>query len=82
MMYNCYSVYDRVSGCYGSPVVHHNDDCAVRWFSKVSQCDEYAQPTDFELYCVGTFDVCSGVICPNSDLKPRFICKGRVIDNV
>lgn len=78
MIYELYSVYDKVSGVYGVPTPFVNRASAIRWFRVIIRDNEFAEPTDFELYKVGSFDTDKGVLF--STASPEFVEKG-VISN-
>lgn len=59
--YFLYVVYDRVAGTYGEPWCALKDDIAVRKFNYIMSNSPMVA-SDCELYCVGTYDVESGVI--------------------
>lgn len=77
MVYNLYCIYDRISGQFGSPTPHVNEASAQRWFLHCVNSNEFAEPTDFELYCVGEFNINSGKLV---GCEPQFILKGKVIE--
>lgn len=52
---NMYSVYDKVARQYGFPLMARNDDVAMRYYVD-GLMKQKVQSSDFELYCVGTFD--------------------------
>lgn len=78
MIYQLYTIYDKVAEQYGVPFASLNDAVAVRHFNKTVSMNMMAEPTDFELYGLGCFDTNSGQF---SDLSfnLRFIVKGKVI---
>lgn len=78
MIYNLYSIYDKVAEQYGVPFASLNDATATRSFQfQVSQ-NQMAEPTDFELYQVAQFNTDNGQL---TNCSVRFICKGRVMSN-
>lgn len=77
MQYILYIIYDKVAETYGIPFASLNDATATRQFQHQVQLNQLAEPTDFELFACGVFDVHSGMITQNS---LRFVAKGRVID--
>lgn len=78
MKYNMYCIYDKVSETYGAPFVDVNDATAIRQFLHYIAQNHMAEPTDFELYGCGVYDISSAEI---SDTKLRFVRKGAVISN-
>lgn len=80
MTYFVYSIYDKVAENYGSPFCSLNDATATRQFNHQVNNNALAEPTDFELYCLGSFEVSSAKLSVLSE--KRFICKGKVIDYV
>lgn len=77
MNYQLYAIYDKVAEQYGSPFVSLNDAVAVRSFNAECKRNMLAEPTDFELYCIGLYDTSLGSITPNTPI--RFVAKGQVI---
>lgn len=71
-------VYDKVAMTYTAPMVFDNTECAVRWFNITSNLCQTAEPTDFELYEIGSYDADKAKICVYE--KPDFIQKGEIID--
>lgn len=71
-----FSIYDKVSGLYGAPLCFVNDNVAKRHFLMVCDKAEF-DPTDLELYSLGTYDVERGQILAFE--QPKFIMRG--IDN-
>lgn len=78
MKYNMYCIYDKVSESYGAPFLAVNDATAIRQFLHQIAQNLLAEPTDFELYGCGLYDISSAEI---SDAKLRFVRKGSVISN-
>lgn len=76
MRYGIYSIYDKVAGLYGSPFVCVNEPVAIRQFNHQIASNLTAEPTDFELYCLGEFDINSGCIAACN--KPVFVVKGEL----
>lgn len=79
MIYNLYVSYDKVAEQYSAPFASLNDATATRTFNQSCMQNQLAEPTDFELYHVGSFSTDVGSISALD--KPRFIAKGRVINN-
>lgn len=67
-----YSVFDKVSKVFQFPCAVENDEAAIRGF--VGLADSYKFFSDLELYCVGSFNLETGVISP-SDV-PSLVCSG------
>lgn len=67
-----YSVFDKVSKVFQFPCAVENDEAAIRGF--VSLADSYKFFPDLELYCVGSFDLESGIITPVEVLS--LVCTG------
>ena len=64
MKYNIYSVRDIHNG-FGAPILDSNDHSAIRGFAygmKNTNPIMGFAPKDFDFYCIGEFDVHSGVI--------------------
>lgn len=80
MIYLLFCIYDKVAQTYGTPTPFVNRPAAQRWFRHVITSNELAEPTDFELYEVASFDVSSGIINLSSGGKPVFVEKGVIID--
>lgn len=59
---NLYSVFDKVSKVFQFPCAVENDEAAIRGF--VGLADSYKFFPDLELYCVGSFNLETGVITP------------------
>lgn len=75
MIYNLYVIFDKVAGVYSVPFASLSDATAIRQFEHQIVANLMAEPTDFELYSVGSFDVSSGVITSTS---LRFVSRGSV----
>ncbi len=69
---NLYSVFDKVSKVYQFPCAVENDEAAVRGFAGLA--DSYKFFPDLELYCVGSFNLETGVIIPVE--VPSLVCSG------
>ena len=67
-----YSVFDKVSKVFQFPCAVENDEAAIRGFAGLA--DSYKFFPDLELYCVGSFNLETGVISP-SDV-PSLVCSG------
>ena len=69
------AMYDKVVGVYSTPMAFDCVASASRWFSfYLQKADIMAEPSDFELYLLGYYNVDNASI----DLKdkPEFIMKG------
>lgn len=76
MVYFIYSMRDKHTG-FVSPTFDLNDQTASRNFSMALSKSEGVlgfAPSDFDLYCIGTWDTDSGVITPVS--LPRLVKTG------
>lgn len=65
-----YSVFDKVSKVFQFPCAVENDESAIRGF--VGLADSYKFFPDLELYCVGSFNLETGVITPVD--VPSLVC--------
>lgn len=77
-----YSIFDLKAGYYTPELLmHDNDDVAKRWFDTFlhSALDSNPNspivmyPSDFELHCLGVFDLYEGISCVYD--SPRPVCK-------
>lgn len=66
-----YSVFDKVSKVFQFPCAVENDETAIRGFAGLA--DSYKFFPDLELYCVGSFDMETGLITP-IEVVPAFVC--------
>lgn len=57
---NMYSIKDTVAEEFAPPFVANTDGVAVRMFSNALKGNLY--PKDYELYCIGSFDVSLGCV--------------------
>lgn len=73
MEYFIFSIYDRVAGLYAAPFLQVNAAAAKRYFRSVIEKDNSADPLDYELFCLGSFDTVKGEIVSHS---PNILCKG------
>lgn len=75
---NIYSLKDVKSG-YMSLMLYKNDELAVRAYKNLLSSGERNQvtmnPEDFELFCVGSIDLDSGIIVP----EVRFVCNHTIV---
>lgn len=67
-----YSVFDRVSGLYGTPMFSINEQTARREFNYLMGNAKMVS-NDCDLYKLGEFNTVSGVI--TSLDKPEFVCR-------
>lgn len=65
-----YSVFDKVSKVFQFPCSVENDETAMRGFADLAGSYKYF--SDLELYCVGSFNVETGVITPVE--VPSLVC--------
>lgn len=65
-----YSVFDKVSKVFQFPCAVENDASAIRGFAGLA--DSYKFFPDLELYCVGSFNLETGVIKPVD--VPSLVC--------
>lgn len=72
MKFNLYSIYDRVSGEYGSIFMEKNDSLAIRKFNYLASNSKMVS-ADLELYVLGFFDTETGELVAEN--KPVFISK-------
>lgn len=77
--FNLYAIYDKVAERYGAPTPHINEAVAIRWFKASVANNSMAEPTDFELYRIGSFNFELGVLVGTP--KPEFVLKGEVMTN-
>lgn len=78
MVYELYSIFDKKAGMYSNPQIEINQECAIRRFHFILQQSESQgiEPTDCELYKIGSFDSVKGTI--DALEKPLFVCGGVV----
>lgn len=76
MKFELYVIYDRIAGVYSNPRVQHNKEDAIRTFKYMTNNQKDADPTDYELYYIGTFDTKTGFV---TAFNPEFVCKGGEI---
>lgn len=72
MMYNVYSIRDRLIG-FGPLTVEPNDDVATRNFGMLRGNPDVPLD-DLELYQIGTYDTVTGVVAPC--VVPLLVCRG------
>lgn len=76
MIYGIYSIRDKHTG-FISPTFDLNDQAAARNFSMaLTRSDGVLgfAPSDFDLYCIGSFDSDSGIISPRA--LPELVMTG------
>lgn len=76
MIYEMYSIFDKVAGMYSEPFLALNEATAVRRFQWQMQQSTMVAG-DCALYKVGAFDVDTGVINP----CVTFVCNYEVTSN-
>lgn len=78
MVYELYVIYDKKAGMYSNPQIELNQECAIRRFHFILQqsASQGIEPTDCELYKIGTFNSIKGTI--KALQKPLFVCGGVV----
>lgn len=69
------SIYDRISGLYGTPTFSVNEQTAIREYNYLLSNAKMVA-SDCDLYKLGTFDTITGSI--SSLDKPEFICHYEV----
>lgn len=78
-----YSIRDTKAGSFQSPTVSSNDVTIARAFAEtvMNKRDPIIafSPSDFDLYCVGEFDLETGLISPVSPV--RLICNAQEVIN-
>lgn len=70
---NIYCIFDNVAKEFGSLFLQQNNDSAVRSFKSMFHVEQKTplNPSDFDLYLLGTFDIVNGNISPLHDLVYR-----------
>lgn len=79
-MINLYAVYDKASELYTSLIEETTDAAAIRGFLHACNSAGTAmaiQPSDYALYCVGSYDKSSGTIIA---CEHRKVQDGRRVD--
>lgn len=79
MIFQMFSIYDRVSGLYSEPFYALKRELAIRKFNYLMSNSSMVKD-DCELYEVGSFD-CSVGLGTYFD-KPDFVCKYQEVNNV
>lgn len=77
MIVNQYTIFDKVSGVYGMPFAQTNDATAIRYFNHLISRNEMAEPSDYDLFFVGTFNQQTGEFL-SSGL--RFVAHGAEVN--
>lgn len=80
---NLYSIRDRAARAFGNPFVMANNATAMRVFeAEVNRSSQdnmlHQAPHDFELYCVGSFNIDTGLVEQNLEL----VCTGNELVRV
>lgn len=75
MTYSVYSIYDKVSGEFGSPFLSLKNAQAVRQFQYMMSNSPMVA-ADCQLYCISEFDTETGRLVGTS--APEFICNYEV----
>ncbi|QGH72836.1 MAG: DNA binding protein [Microviridae sp. ct0DW36] len=76
MIYHIFSVFDYGAEHYMTPFYVENEKLAVRMFSDICQDSDSAiarHPSDFSLFCLGSFNNCSGDF--NIHPQPELVSK-------
>lgn len=68
-----FAIYDKIAQTYSELKLENNIGTAHRWFSGV-MAQAKVDPTDFDLFRLGTYNVDSGVI---NATAPEFIEHGE-----
>lgn len=85
MKFYVYSIRDELTG-FMTPVIEQSDAVAMRNFQMAidSQRRDSSvmafRPSEFTLYCLGSFDSQSGVISPAT--PPSLVCSGSSFSEV
>lgn len=67
MVFNVYSIFDNKARCFSRPFFAVNADVATRSFGQVANdlsTEIGRHPTDFTLFCIGSFDDELGTLWP------------------
>lgn len=73
MKYGIYSVRDCLNG-FGVPVCDFNDGTAKRNFRSSLVGHQIANPSDYDIFRIGHFDVDTGIVSPEA--SPVLIMRG------
>lgn len=79
MKLGIYVIHDKKT-TYMTPTFDYNDQSAMRGFENACKHTDglfNSNPTDFDLYRIGSFDVDSGRITAE---EPKFLCGGFVCE--
>lgn len=71
-----YAIYDEKALVYGVPFFTSTDGLATRMFCDLvsdSNSSVFKHPTDFKLYCIGSFNSADAVLSP---VTPRYMACG------
>lgn len=70
-MKNLYSIYDQKTRIFDAPFLSENDQAAQRMFERISNNIQLIKenPSDFDLYYVGTFDGEDGQLKPTKTVQ-------------
>lgn len=81
MIVKLYSVKDKLMN-FGGPIAFQDEKVAKRWFTQLlaSKKDNYEDPKDFDLYCVGSMDMEKGNVLGTAVQEVELIMKGDSID--
>lgn len=80
MIYHVYAIRDSVSGEYLAPMLDQTDDLARRNYRHTVMIDHgllSTHTTDYDLYCIGTYDSETGRLTP---AEPVLTMRGADID--
>lgn len=72
MKVNVYSIYDRKAVTYGLPFFQPTDGSAIRSVQEIANDMNTTvgrHPTDFALFCIGTYDDQLGLMQPEVPLR-------------
>lgn len=74
MIYNLYSIYDKVAETFGSPSMYASDALCMRDLSFICESDKKfaGMASDLELMCIGTFNAINGEIV---GCNRRLVCR-------
>lgn len=71
-----YLIFDKVAHSFAAPFVQPNEACAIRFFNHAINANQNAEPSDFELFCLGVFDTSNGHL---GDIVPVFVKSGEEV---
>lgn len=78
-MVELYTIYDKVSATYGTPIAFANRAVAVRYLKNQFSPQTAYLKQDSDIYYLGTYDQFTGEIKPLE--KPEFVCNIGALDN-